>query len=74
VFADLLASAAQNTVKAAERLARMLRDFSGAMLAREIVEHERRRDRTTHELIRLSNTTFANPVDREMAGTRATAG
>lgn len=66
VFFERFESSAQNMVKAAELLEEMLDDFPArGDLAHEILECEHEGDRITHDLVRLLNTTFVTPMDRD---------
>ena len=65
-FFDLFDEAAGNSVRAAELLLEMIRDFpEKAELAREILIAEQEGDRITHDIIKRLNQTFVTPIDRE---------
>jgi hypothetical protein len=65
-FFDLFNQAGQNTVRAAQLLARMLGNWpEEAGLAREILLAEQEGDRITHDLIHRLNSTFVTPIDGE---------
>ena len=65
-FFDLFDEAAGNSVRAAELLLEMIRDFpEKSELAREILIVEQEGDRITHDIIKRLNQTFVTPIDRE---------
>ncbi len=65
-FFDLFDEAAGNSVRAAELLLEMIRDFpEKSELAREILIAEQEGDRITHDIIKRLNQTFVTPIDRE---------
>jgi len=65
-FYDLFAQAANHLVIGADRVARLLDpDLDAAALAEQMNDAEHAADETTHEIIRLVNSTFITPFDRE---------
>jgi uncharacterized protein len=65
-FYDLFAKSATNLVDGAQLLAELLADDNDrAATARLMKDAEHRCDETTHEIIRLVNSTFVTPFDRE---------
>jgi uncharacterized protein len=65
-FFDLFDEAAGNSVRAADLLLEMIRDFpEKSELAREILIAEQEGDRITHDIIKRLNQTFVTPIDRE---------
>jgi uncharacterized protein len=65
-FFDLFEEAATNTVRAADLLDQMLRNYpEKADLARDILICEQEGDRITHDVIQRLNNTFVTPIDRE---------
>jgi predicted phosphate transport protein (TIGR00153 family) len=65
-FFDLFEEAGTNTVRAADLLDRLLRNWpDNKELGREILICEQEGDRITHDLIRKLNNTFVTPIDRE---------
>jgi predicted phosphate transport protein (TIGR00153 family) len=65
-FFDLFDEAAGNSVRAADLLLEMIRDFpEKSELAREILIVEQEGDRITHDIIKRLNQTFVTPIDRE---------
>ncbi len=65
-FFDLFDEAAGNSVRAADLLLEMIRDFPEKReLAREILIVEQEGDRITHDIIKRLNQTFVTPIDRE---------
>ncbi len=65
-FFDLFEEAATNSVRAADLLDQMLRNYpEKADLARDILICEQEGDRITHDVIQRLNNTFVTPIDRE---------
>ena len=65
-FYDLFAKSAANLVDGARLLAELLADDNDrAVTAQLMKDAEHRCDETTHEIIRLVNSTFVTPFDRE---------
>ncbi len=65
-FFDLFEESGSNIVRAADLLDQMLRGYpENAGLARDILVCEQEGDRITHDIIRLLNTRFVTPIDRE---------
>ncbi len=65
-FFALLDRASENLVEAADALHAMLAGFPEAgSLAERIHELERAGDEVTHDIVRLLDTTFVTPLDRE---------
>jgi predicted phosphate transport protein (TIGR00153 family) len=66
VYFELFEEAAQNTLRAADLLDRMLSDYPDSRrLASEILDCEHEGDRITHDIIDRLNHTFVTPIDRE---------
>jgi predicted phosphate transport protein (TIGR00153 family) len=66
VYFELFEEAAQNALRAADLLDRMLSDFPDSRrLAGEILDCEHEGDRITHDIIDRLNHTFVTPIDRE---------
>ncbi|MGB9182440.1 MAG: DUF47 family protein [Solirubrobacteraceae bacterium] len=66
VYFELFEEAAQNTLRAADLLDRMLSDYPDSRpLASEILDCEHVGDRITHDIIDRLNHTFVTPIDRE---------
>ena len=65
-FFDLFEEAGTNTVRAADLLDQLLRNWpENKELGRELLICEQEGDRITHDLIRKVNTTFVTPIERE---------
>jgi uncharacterized protein len=65
-FFDLFEEAAENIVRAAEMLERMLDRWPDhGELARDVIVCEQEGDRITHDIIQRLNKTFVTPIDRE---------
>jgi predicted phosphate transport protein (TIGR00153 family) len=65
-FFDLFEEAGSNSVRAADLLDQLLRNWpDDRNLGREILICEQEGDRITHDLIRKLNNTFVTPIDRE---------
>jgi predicted phosphate transport protein (TIGR00153 family) len=65
-FFDLFEEAGTNTVRAADLLDQLLRNWpDNKELGRELLICEQEGDRITHDLIRKVNNTFVTPIDRE---------
>src|SRR3954453_10249592 len=65
-FFDLFEEAAKNSVRAADLLDQMLRNYPEQKdLARHILICEQDGDRITHHIINRLNQTFVTPIDRE---------
>jgi uncharacterized protein len=65
-FFDLFEEAGSNSVRAADLLDQLLRNWpDNRNLGREILICEQEGDRITHDLIRKLNNTFVTPIDRE---------
>jgi uncharacterized protein len=65
-FFDLFEEAGTNTVRAADLLDQLLRNWpENKELGRELLICEQEGDRITHDLIRKVNNTFVTPIDRE---------
>jgi uncharacterized protein len=65
-FYDLFAVSANNLVAGARLLAEMLGEGNDKKaIAKQMAEAEHDGDETTHEIVRLVNTTFVTPFDRE---------
>jgi uncharacterized protein len=65
-FFDLFEEAGSNSVRAADLLDQLLRNWpDNKNLGREILICEQEGDRITHDLIRKLNNTFVTPIDRE---------
>jgi predicted phosphate transport protein (TIGR00153 family) len=66
VFFELFEASAENVRLAAKNLRDLTEDFTDVELkARRIQEREHEGDQVTHEIIKLLNTTFITPMDRE---------
>jgi predicted phosphate transport protein (TIGR00153 family) len=73
-FFDLFTESAENLRTAAELLQDMIRDYRDIELkAQRIADREHEGDEVTHAIIRLLNTTFVTPMDREDIYQLATA-
>jgi len=73
-FFDLFEESGANLVAATDQLRDMLHDYVDVeMKARRIAEREHDGDEVTHAIIRLLNTTFVTPMDREDIYQLATA-
>jgi uncharacterized protein len=65
-FFDLFEEAGTNTVRAADLLDQLLRNWpDNKELGRDILICEQEGDRITHDLIRKLNNTFVTPIERE---------
>jgi predicted phosphate transport protein (TIGR00153 family) len=65
-FFDLFEEAGTNTVRAADLLDRLLRNWpDNKELGRDLLICEQEGDRITHDLISKVNNTFVTPIDRE---------
>ena len=65
-FFDLFEEAGSNTVRAADLLDQLLRNWpDNKELGRELLICEQEGDRITHDIIRRLNETFVTPIDRE---------
>jgi len=65
-FFDLFEEAGTNSVRAADLLDQLLRNWpENKELGREILICEQEGDRITHDLIRKVNNTFVTPIERE---------
>jgi predicted phosphate transport protein (TIGR00153 family) len=65
-FFELFEEAGSNTVRAADLLDQLLRNWpDNKELGRDILICEQEGDRITHDLIRKLNNTFVTPIDRE---------
>jgi uncharacterized protein len=65
-FFDLFEEAGSNTVKAADLLDQLLRNWpDNKELGRDLLICEQEGDRITHDLISKANSTFVTPIDRE---------
>ncbi|HWL49847.1 MAG TPA: DUF47 family protein, partial [Acidimicrobiia bacterium] len=65
-FYDMFAEAAEHLVGGAELLSQMLDPNSDkAAIAEQMREAEHDADETTHKIVRLVNSTFVTPFDRE---------
>jgi predicted phosphate transport protein (TIGR00153 family) len=65
-FFDLFEEAGTNTVRAADLLDQLLRNWpDNKELGRELLICEQEGDRITHDLIRKLNNTFVTPIERE---------
>jgi uncharacterized protein len=65
-FYDLLTASADNLVAGASLLAEMLGEGNDKKaVANKMTAAEHENDETTHEIVRLVNTTFVTPFDRE---------
>src|SRR5436853_6712353 len=65
-FFDLFEEASTNSLRAADLLDRMLRNYPDTKeLAREILLCEQEGDRITHDIVNRLNQTFVTPIDRE---------
>jgi len=65
-FFDLFEEAGSNSVRAADLLDQLLRNWpDNKELGREILICEQEGDRITHDLIRKLNNTFVTPIERE---------
>jgi predicted phosphate transport protein (TIGR00153 family) len=65
-FFDLFEEAGSNTVRAADLLDQLLRNWpDNKELGRDLLICEQEGDRITHDLIRKLNNTFVTPIDRE---------
>jgi predicted phosphate transport protein (TIGR00153 family) len=65
-FFELFEEAGSNTVRAADLLDQLLRNWpDNKELGRELLICEQEGDRITHDLIRKLNNTFVTPIDRE---------
>ena len=66
VFFELFVRSAENLRVAAELLQDLVHDFRDVEVkARRIQEREHEGDQVTHDVIKLLNTTFITPIDRE---------
>jgi uncharacterized protein len=66
IYFELFEEAAQNALRAADLLDRMLGDYPDSRrLASEILDCEHEGDRITHDIIHRLNHTFVTPIDRE---------
>jgi uncharacterized protein len=66
IFFDLFNEAGQNTLRSAQLLQDMVKDWpESADLAREILIAEQEGDRITHDIAQRVNSTFVTPIDRE---------
>jgi predicted phosphate transport protein (TIGR00153 family) len=73
-FFDLFEEAGTNTVRAADLLDQLLRNWpDNKELGRELLICEQEGDRITHDLIRKVNNTFVTPIEREDILTLASA-
>ncbi len=73
-FFDLFTESAENLRSAAELLQDMIGDYRDVELkAQRIADREHEGDEVTHAIIRLLNTTFVTPMDREDIYQLATA-
>ncbi|MGH2594873.1 MAG: DUF47 domain-containing protein [Actinomycetota bacterium] len=73
-FFDLFTESAENLRTAAELLADLIGDYRDVELkAQRIADREHEGDEVTHAIIRLLNTTFVTPMDREDIYQLATA-
>lgn len=73
-FFDLFTESAENLRTAAELLQDLIRDYRDVELkAQRIADREHEGDEVTHAIIRLLNTTFVTPMDREDIYQLATA-
>jgi predicted phosphate transport protein (TIGR00153 family) len=73
-FYDLFSQAGANALEAAKRAERRFREFPNASVTQqEVKEVELEGDRLTHELVRLLNTQYVTPFDREDIYQLATA-
>jgi predicted phosphate transport protein (TIGR00153 family) len=74
VFFELFVRSGENLRTAAEFLQDLVHDFSDVEVkARRIQEREHEGDQVTHDIIKLLNTTFITPIDREDIYSLATA-
>ena len=74
VFFDLFTESAENLRTAAELLQDLIGDYRDIELkAQRIADREHEGDEVTHAIIRLLNTTFVTPMDREDIYQLATA-
>jgi uncharacterized protein len=65
-FFDLFEESATNLLATTDELRSLLHDYENVeMRARRIAEREHDGDEVTHAIIRLLNTTFVTPLDRE---------
>jgi uncharacterized protein len=65
-FFDLFEEAGTNTVRAADLLDQLLRNWpDNKELGRDLLICEQEGDRITHDLIRKLNNTFVTPIERE---------
>jgi len=65
-FFDLFEEAGRNSLRAADLLDRMLRNYPDTKeLARDILLCEQEGDRITHDIVQRLNQTFVTPIDRE---------
>jgi predicted phosphate transport protein (TIGR00153 family) len=65
-FFDLFEEAGTNTVRAADLLDQLLRNWPDSKaLGRDLLICEQEGDRITHDLIRKLNNTFVTPIERE---------
>jgi predicted phosphate transport protein (TIGR00153 family) len=64
-FQELLARAGRNLVEISEALCVLLDEFPETRMATRIRELERAGDEITHEIVRMLNSTFVTPLDRE---------
>jgi predicted phosphate transport protein (TIGR00153 family) len=65
-FFDLFEEAGSNTVRAADLLDQLLRNWpDNKELGRDLLICEQDGDRITHDLISKANSTFVTPIDRE---------
>jgi uncharacterized protein len=66
VFFDLFEESASNLLAATDELRSLVHEYADVELrARRIAEREHDGDEVTHAIIRLLNTTFVTPLDRE---------
>ena len=73
-FFELFVASAHNIRVASEQLKDMVGDFRDLeMKARRLQEREHEGDQITHEIIRMLNTSFITPMDREDIYVLATA-
>ena len=73
-FFDLFVESGANLLAATEQLRSLVHDYDDVEVkARRIAEREHEGDEVTHAIIRLLNTTFVTPMDREDIYQLATA-
>jgi predicted phosphate transport protein (TIGR00153 family) len=66
VFFDLFDEAGQNTLRAAQLLQELMKNWpDSADLIREVLLAEQEGDRITHNIVQRVNSTFVTPIDRE---------